>query len=420
MSYSAELIAVGTELLLGNILNSDAQMISQALSELGINVYYHTVVGDNLERLTAAVELAKSRADIIITTGGLGPTFDDLTKQTLAKCFGKKLVKNEEEMQKLYAYFEKIGRTMTKNNEQQAWLPEGCEVLTNPWGTAPGCAFEAKGKHVIMLPGPPRECRPMMYERAVPYLKRLSDATIVSHEIRIFGMGESGVEDKIRGIAEKMENPTLAPYAKEGQVLLRVTGKAKTEEDADALTQPVIAQVREMLGDVVYGVDTPSLEATVIEGLLARNMTLATAESCTGGLISKRLTDIPGASGAFLGGVCAYTNEAKEHMLGVSHELLADFGAVSRECAIELARGAARAFGADIGIGVTGIAGPDGGSEEKPVGTIFVAVSAGGMCWYKKLSQKRDRGSNRNMAALTAMDMVRRYLDHIGEDVWRF
>ncbi len=414
MSYSAEIIAVGTELLLGNTLNSDAQMVSQALSELGINVYYHTVVGDNPERLRAAVTLAKSRADILLTTGGLGPTFDDLTKQTLAACFGKKLVLHEEELAKIQAYFARIGRVMTKNNEQQAWLPEGCEVLDNPWGTAPGCAFEAEGKHVIMLPGPPRECRPMMYERAVPYLKRLSDAAIVSHQIRIFGMGESGVEDKIRPIAEHMQNPTLAPYAKEGQVLLRVTGKAESEAAADALTQPVVHQVCEMLGDVVYDIDSPSLEDTVVRRLREHGLTLATAESCTGGLLSKKITDIPGSSEVFPGGVCSYSNRAKELMLGVPHAVLEEHGAVSRECAMEMARGAALMFGADIGVSVTGIAGPDGGTEEKPVGTVYVALAANGMCWCKCLHHQRDRGSVRNMAALTALDMVRRYIDHRG------
>ncbi len=410
MNYSAEIIAVGTELLLGNIANTDAQMISQALSELGINVYYHSVVGDNPERLTCAVELAKSRADIIITTGGLGPTFDDLTKQTLAKCFGKELVLNEDELNKIRAFFEKRGSVMTPNNEQQAYLPEGCTVLDNPWGTAPGCAFEAEGKHIIMLPGPPRECRPMMYERAVPYLKKLSDACIVSHEIKIFGMGESSVEDKIRHIAEKMENPTLAPYAKDGQVLLRVTGRAETEEAADELTKPVIREVCDILGDVVYGIDVASLEEAVVNSLRERKMTLATAESCTGGLISKVITDIPGSSDVFLGGVCVYSNEAKENLLGVSSELLHDFGAVSRECAITLARNVAQLFGTDIGIGVTGIAGPDGGSDEKPVGTVYVAVSAGKMVWCTKITPQRDRALNRNMATLKALDMVRRYL----------
>ncbi|MBR5479267.1 MAG: competence/damage-inducible protein A [Clostridia bacterium] len=411
MSKSAELIAVGTELLLGNIANTDAQMISQALSMLGINVYYHTVVGDNPERLRDAVEIAKGRADIIITTGGLGPTFDDLTKQTLAASFGKKLIRNEEEMAKLYAFFEKRGTVMTKNNEQQAYLPEDCTVLTNPWGTAPGCAFEAEGKTVIMLPGPPRECKPMMYERALPYLMKYMDATIVSHEINIFGMGESAVEDKIKSIAEHMENPTLAPYAKEGQVVLRVTGKAKSEEEADALTQPVIDTVRDLLGDVIYGVDAISLENTVAKLLKEKGKTLSAAESCTAGLLSKRITDIPGTSSVFLGGVVVYSNEAKENLLGVPHELLEEFGAVSRECANTLANNVRQLFSSDIGVGITGIAGPDGGTDEKPVGTVYVAVSAGGMIWCKTIRPQRDRALNRNMATLTALDMIRRYLE---------
>lgn len=411
MSKSAEIIAVGTELLLGNIANTDAQMISQALSQLGINVFYHTVVGDNPDRLKKAVAIAKDRADILITTGGLGPTFDDLTKQTLAEAFDRKLIRNEEEMAKLHAFFEKRGTPMTKNNEQQAYLPEDCTVLTNPWGTAPGCAFEAEGKVVIMLPGPPRECKPMMYERAMPYLKKFVDATIVSHEINIFGMGESAVEDKIKCIAEKMENPTLAPYAKEGQVVLRVTGKAENEEKADALTRPVIEQVREILGDVIYGVDAISMENKVATLLKEKGKTLATAESCTAGLLSKRITDIPGTSSVFLGGVVVYSNEAKENLLGVPHQLLEDFGAVSRECATTLSRNVAQLFASDIGVGITGIAGPDGGSEEKPVGTVYVSVSAEGRTWCKTIRPQRDRALNRNMATLTALDMIRRYLE---------
>ena len=410
MNYCAEIIAVGTEILLGDIVNTDAQTVARALSELGINVYYNTVVGDNPERLRAAVEIAKGRADIIITTGGLGPTFDDLTKQTLAECFGKKLVLNEKELSKIKGYFEKLGRTMTKNNEQQAYLPEDCTVLENDWGTAPGCAFFAENTHVLMLPGPPRECVPMMRERAMPYLKKLSDACLVSHEIKIFGMGESSVEDKIRHIAEKMSNPTLAPYAKEGETLLRVTGRAEDEQTADALTRPVIDQVYEILGEYIYGTDVPSLAYVVLETLKKQGKTIATAESCTGGLLSKMLTDLPGASDAFLGGICAYQNEIKEKLLFVSHELLEKHGAVSEECAAAMAEGARKALGSDIGVGITGIAGPGGGSEEKPVGTVYIAVSDGVETRVKKVLHQRDRGTVRNMSALTALDQVRRIL----------
>ena len=408
MSYCAEIIAVGTEILLGDIVNTDAQTVARALGELGINVYYNTVVGDNPERLRAAVEIAKARADIIITTGGLGPTFDDLTKQTLAECFGKKLVLNEKELEKIRGFFAKIGREMTKNNEQQAYLPEDCVVLENDWGTAPGCAFFADNTHVLMLPGPPRECVPMMRERAVPYLKQLSDAALVSHELKIFGMGESSVEDKVRHIAEHMTNPTLAPYAKEGETLLRVTGRAENEEAADALTRPIIAQVYELLGEYIYGMDVPSLAHVVYSLLKEKGLTLATAESCTGGLLSKMMTDLPGVSEVFLGGVCAYQNEIKEKLLFVPHEILESKGAVSEECAAAMAEGARVALGADIGVGITGIAGPGGGTEEKPVGTVYVAVSNGEETRVVKSRGHRDRGTIRNMAALTALDQIRR------------
>jgi len=408
LNYCAEIIAVGTEILLGDIVNTDAQTVARALGELGINVYYNTVVGDNPERLRAAVEIAKSRADIIITTGGLGPTFDDLTKQTLAECFGKKLVLNEKELEKIRGFFAKIGREMTPNNEQQAYLPEDCVVLENDWGTAPGCAFFAENTHVLMLPGPPRECKPMVQYRVIPYLKKLSDASLVSHELKIFGMGESSVEDQIRHIAEHMTNPTLAPYAKEGETLLRVTGRAENEEAADALTRPVIDQVYELLGEYIYGMDVPSLAHVVYTLLKEKGLTLATAESCTGGLLSKMMTDLPGVSEVFLGGVCAYQNEIKEKLLGVPHEILETCGAVSEECAKALAEGARKTLGADIGVGITGIAGPGGGTEEKPVGTVYVAVANGKETRVVKSRGHRDRGTIRNMAALTALDQIRR------------
>ena len=311
MSLSAEIIAVGTEILLGEITNTDAVTVARALSELGINAYYQTVVGDNPDRLYDVIMTAKKRADIIITTGGLGPTFDDLTKQVAARAFGKELVLNEEELEKIKGYFKKLGRNMTENNARQAYLPEGCEVFVNEWGTAPGCAIEDNGKILIMLPGPPRECKPMVKYRMVPYLKKLSDSHLVSHSIRIYGMGESSVEDKIAPFAEEMTNPTLAPYAKDGEVLLRVTGKAMTEEEADAITRPVIERVCDLLGDVVYGVDIDSLHAAAAKLLLEKKLTLATAESCTGGLVSSLITDISGASEFFRGSVCAYTNEMK-------------------------------------------------------------------------------------------------------------
>ena len=317
MSHTVEILSVGTELLLGNIANTDAQMLSQGLSELGLNVFWHTVVGDNLQRAEEAVALAKQRADIIITTGGLGPTCDDLTKNVLAEAFGKKLVFDEGSAERIRSYFQRTGRPMTDNNLQQAMLPEECTILENDWGTAPGCAFEAEGCHVIMLPGPPSECRPMFQYRAKPYLLSLSEGVIASHTIKLFGIGESSMEAQLRDQMNAMSNPTLAPYAKEGECELRVTAKAATDAEAQALLQPTVEQVKKLFGDKVYGVDVPSLEYVVIQALKTKDLTLGVAESCTGGLIAKRLTDVPGASAVFKGGVVSYTNEVKEKLNGL-------------------------------------------------------------------------------------------------------
>ena len=303
MSHTVEILSVGTELLLGNIANTDAQTLSQGLSALGLNVYYHTVVGDNPQRVRQAVDVAKGRADVIITTGGLGPTCDDLTKNVLAEAFGKQLVFDETSAQRIRTHFARIGRTMTENNMQQAMLPEGCTIFANDWGTAPGCAFQADGVHVIMLPGPPSECGPMFQYRAVPYLQQLSEGVIASHTIKLFGIGESSVEAQLRQQMNAMTNPTLAPYAKEGECELRVTAKAATAEEAQALLQPTVDQIKALFGSKVYGVDVPSLEAVVEDLLRQKGMTLGTAESCTGGLMAKRLTDVPGASQVFKGGV---------------------------------------------------------------------------------------------------------------------
>ncbi|MBQ7119534.1 MAG: competence/damage-inducible protein A [Oscillospiraceae bacterium] len=412
MSLSAEIIAVGTEILLGEITNTDAVDVAQALSELGINAYYQTVVGDNPDRLRKVLEIAKNRADIIITTGGLGPTFDDLTKNVAAEVFGRELQLHKPSLERIEEYFKRLGRKMTDNNRRQAYLPEGCTVLPNDWGTAPGCAIEGDGKILIMLPGPPRECKPMVKYRMVPYLEKLSDSHLVSHGIHIYGMGESEVESRISSFAEKMENPTLAPYAKDGEVLLRVTGKATTEEEADAITHPVIEKVCEILGDVVYGVDVPSLHSAAFEILKEKKLTLSTAESCTGGLCAKLITDIPGSSEVFRGGVCAYTNEIKEKLLGIPGELIEKYGVVSDEVARALSASACEKFGTDAGIGVTGYA--DGrGDERNPGGTIYVAVTLNGKTVSHKVYQPRGRKVARERAAQEAFNLLRREAEKI-------
>lgn len=407
---NAELIAVGTEILLGDIVNTDAQLISQGLSELGINVFYQTVVGDNPDRLRGVIENAKQRADIIITTGGLGPTLDDLTKETLAEVFGKKLALHQPSYNRLVDFFHAIDREMTPNNVKQAWLPKDCTVFTNQWGTAPGCAFEADGKHVLMLPGPPRECNPMWKECAMPYLYPLAGGCIVSHNIRVFGLGESAMEDRLHDMMESMTNPTIAPYAKVSECFARVTAKADTTEEAEALLAPVVDKVCDMLGDDVYGVDVDSLEQVVGDLLREKGLTLAVAESCTGGLLSKRITDVPGSSAYYKGGVCSYTNEVKVNLLGVEQATLDAYTAVSEQVAGQMARGVARVLGTDIGIGITGIAGPDGGTEEQPVGLVYISIFYAGNTVTKKMQTSLGRDRVRNHAASTALDMIRRQI----------
>ena len=315
-SCNTEILSVGTELLLGHVTNTDARDISELLSRIGVNVRWHTVVGDNPGRLRECVEIAKSRADVIITTGGLGPTCDDLTKKVLAEAFGLPLVRNEAEYEGLYDYI-RPDREFTPNNFAQADLPEGCTVFHNDWGTAPGCAFEAEGKIVVMMPGPPNECVPMFRTYAIPYLQKLSDELIVSHSLRIFGMGESTVDQIFRDDMNAMSNPSMAPYAKECDCLLQITAKARSEQEAEAMIRPVMERARRRLGDVVYGEDVETLEEAVLQILKERPATFAAAESCTGGDVARRFTELPGASAFFLGGVVSYTNGVKAGVLGI-------------------------------------------------------------------------------------------------------
>ena len=405
-----EILSVGTELLLGHVTNTDARDISEMLSQIGINVRYHTVVGDNPRRLEECVKVAKERADIIITTGGLGPTCDDLTKQILAKAFGLELVRNEAEYQGLYEYIQ-TGKMFTPNNFQQAMLPEGCTVFHNDWGTAPGCAFEKDGKTVIMLPGPPKECNAMFRACVIPYLQKFADGEIVSHSLRIFGLGESTVDQMFRDEMNTMANPSMAPYAKECDCLLQVTAKAETREEAEEMLKPVIAHVREKLGEFVYGMDVECVEEAVIGLLREKRMRFSAAESCTGGDIARRFTEIPGASEFFLGGVVTYTNEAKAKLLGIDPALIEEKGAVSNEVAKEMAERVRALMGSDIGVGVTGLAGPDGDGVHE-VGTVFVSMATAEQTWVKELHMGafRTRSFIRRMAGNHVYDMMRRYL----------
>lgn len=406
---TAEILCVGTELLLGDIVNTNAAFLSCKLAELGIHVYRHTVVGDNPTRLKHALEAAFAEADLVITSGGLGPTYDDLTKETVAAYFGLGLELHAESLETIRTYFAKTGRVMTKNNEKQAMMPTGATVFPNHYGTAPSLAIEKDGKTAIMLPGPPGELCPIFEEEILPYLKRRRETVLVSKNVHIFGMGESAVESKLQAMMTESKNPTVAPYCKEGEVRLRVTAESDSEASASAMCDAMIRRIRETeVGAYIYGIDIDNLERAVVEALRSKGLTLACAESCTGGLIAKRITDIAGCSDVFLGGCVTYANEAKERLLGVSHASLEQWGAVSEQVAKEMARGVRERLGADVGVSATGIAGPGGGTAEKPVGTVYIGISTqtGEQVRKLSLSSMRSRDYIRIVSAGNAYDMI--------------
>ena len=414
---NAEIISVGTELLLGHTINTDAAFVARELSALGINLLFSCAVGDNPVRLRAVLDEAQKRSDLIITTGGLGPTDDDLTKETVARSAGTRLVLDGDSLHRLEAFFQ--GKPFGENQRKQAMLPEGCTVFPNEVGTAPGCAFvTAAGKTIIMLPGPPSELVRMLHKSVVPYLKRQSDSVIHSRMVRTFGIGEGKAAQLLAELTD-CANPTAATYAEDNETFVRVTAKAATEAEAMALCGPVEQEIRKRFGDVVYGVDVPNLESVVVPELVARGLPLAVAESCTGGLLAKRITDIPGASGIFKAGVVAYANETKIRLLGVPGDLLERHGAVSEEVAKAMAEGVRALFGnggEGLGIGITGVAGPGGGTPEKPVGLIYIALSDGRETWVRVMTPHRIGGGVRGRewlrrhAASNALDLVRRYL----------
>lgn len=400
---NAEIICVGTELLLGDVVNTNASDIAKGLANLGINVYYQAVVGDNPERLSFCLKDALSRSDMVILTGGLGPTYDDLTKETVAKYFNRKLVLHQESLDQIESYFKATGRVMTENNRKQAMMPEGCIVLFNPNGTAPGCIIEGEnGKVAVMMPGPPREMRPMFEGPVKEYLDSKTDGVLVSRTINVFGIGESTIEHQLKEKMITSTNPTIAPYAKPAEVQLRVTAHAKNKEEGYRLIGPVVSKILEQYPDNVYGLDFKNIQEGAVKLLSARKVTLAVAESCTGGLICARLVEIPGSSEVFKGGVVAYSNELKQKLLGVKAETLSKFGAVSEECAFEMARGILEITGADIAVSTTGIAGPDGATDDKPVGLVYVAAITKNTQDIRKLKLARGRADDRENIRLAA------------------
>ena len=405
-----ELISVGTEILLGDILNTNARYLAEELAKLGISVMYQTSVGDNEERLLDALRIATERNDAVILTGGLGPTPDDITKQTAAKFFGKTLYEDEKLLDGIESYFKEKDIPMPESNRLQALVPEGSIILENKNGTAPGFIMEKQGKIIIILPGPPKEMMPMFSDCVKPYLKRYTSETILSHNVRLFGIGESLMSGIVQDLLEG-SNPTVAPYAKSGEALLRVTAKAESKEKAEQMMKGVLEEIESRLGEYIYGIDCESIEQAVADILKEKKMTVAFAESCTGGLCSKRITDISGASEIFHCSVISYADHIKNKVLGVKSQTLESYTAVSEQTAKEMAEGVRLLSGASYGVSITGYAGPGDGSE---VGTIFIGVSGEKGTTVKKLVTchrgENCREYNRHVAASNAFNELRKRL----------
>lgn len=402
---SCEIVSVGTELLLGDIVDTNAPYLSRELAAMGIAVLHRSTVGDNAARLRETVELALSRSDIVLLTGGLGPTADDITKEVCARVMGFTLVRDGEAEEAMRVFFRTRGRPMPESNLKQADVPLGGIVFQNDHGTAPGMAMEKDGRSVILLPGPPHEMRAMFEEKVRPYLAAKTTGVIVSHTVRTMGIGESDMAERVAPLLMG-SNPTVAPYAKQGEALLRVTAYADTREQAEKRMEPVLSQIRSVLGDYIYGIDTEDIQHAVVQALREKNLHVATAESCTAGYISKRITEVAGASDVFACGLVTYANEMKEKLLGVRHETLLRYGAVSAETATEMAAGAKRVSGAEIAVAVTGVAGP-GCSENKPVGLVYIAVAdRDGVRAVRYETGRKDREFNRYVTASRALHLV--------------
>ncbi len=409
---NATILSIGTELLFGQIVNTNAAYISQNLQLLGINVMYHYTVGDNPQRVKETLELALSQTDIVIATGGLGPTQDDLTKEVICETMGYQLVLHEPTMEHLNSFFKKYNRKMTENNVKQAYVPDGGTVFTNDSGTAPGFAVEKDGKTVMAMPGPPKEMKVMMQDHVIPYLEKMSDSVIRYKILRLYGVGESALETDLKELIDDQTDPTLATYAKEGEVALRVASKRKTAGEAQNAVDSMVEKVKAISGQFIYSENDEDIHMVVGSKLIKRGLTLASAESCTGGLFAKRMTDVPGISAVFDRGFVTYSNDAKIEELGVSEETLKAHGAVSKETAVEMAKGAREFSGTDIGISVTGVAGPDGGTEEKPIGLAHICVAYKDKVYTRK-TDARDRGRqwNRNWFCLAMYNLVNNVLD---------
>jgi len=394
-----ELISVGTELLLGNIVNTNAAYLSEQCAALGLSCYHQSVVGDNEERLTESISQALKRSDIIILSGGLGPTQDDLTKETVAKVVGRELYLDEKSMKEIQGFFRRRGIEPTENNWKQAMMPEGSIIIENKNGTAPGVIVEENGKVILLLPGPPNELKPMFEQDMVPYLRKLQPGIIYSKTVKLCGIGESKVETMIVDMLETCTNPTIAPYAKTGEVHLRVTAKVDNEEQGEELIAPIIKELKHRFGKEIYTTDEKvNLEDAVVELLKKRDFTISVAESCTGGMLAARLVQVPGVSEVFQAGYITYSNKAKRRDIGVKKNTLAEYGAVSKQVAKEMSKGAAKTAKTNVALSITGIAGPDGGTTEKPVGLVYIGCTINGKT---KVNEYRFSGSRSKIRETT-------------------
>ena len=403
----AEIITVGTEILLGDILNTNCRYLSRELAAMGIEMYYQITVGDNEERLLKTLDESLNRSDIVICTGGLGPTEDDITKEVCAKYFGYELELHKPSLDAMIERFKHMNRVPTKNNEKQAYFPKEAYILKNDNGTAPGCIMEKEGKMIVILPGPPREMEPMFENYVKPYLSKLTDDVIESEVLRIIGVGESKVENDILDIIDSQTNPTIATYAKGYECTLRITAKAKSVEEAKELIKPMSDEMKRRFGQSLYATGETSIEEVVSKMLVENNLKIAVAESCTGGMVSASLINYPGISSVFMEGCVTYSNEAKMKSLGVKKETLDVYGAVSDKCAKEMASGVAARYNTNIGIATTGIAGPDGGTDEKPVGLVYFGIYINGKVISKKYVFNGDRQGVRERATRTILNDLR-------------
>ena len=405
---TVESISVGTELLLGNIVNTNAAYLSEKCADLGLSCFYQSVVGDNGERLEGVLKMALERADIVILSGGLGPTEDDLTKEVAAKVMGRKLLMHIPSKKRIEEYFASRNIELTENNWKQAMMPEGAVAVDNENGTAPGVIIEDGEKKVILLPGPPNEMIPMFEKSIMPYLAGSDSGVIYSQTVKVCGVGESKAETLIKDMIDSQDNPTIATYAKNCEVHLRVTAKAAGEKEAKKLVKPVVKELKNRFGPCVYTTNADiTLEKAVVDLLVANKLTVSTVESCTGGMLAARLINVSGVSDVYKSGYITYSNKAKRRILGIKKGLLEKKGAVSEEVAREMAKGAATISRAEVSVSITGIAGPGGGTEEKPVGLVYIACSVCGKIKVRKYNFRGNRAKIRETAVSSALILMR-------------